>query len=455
MKRCVPSLPKKSGLLMYRHSVKPLVTAAGALYEQSPMLRKKFTYRNNFPDQGNIQNWRPHGDNMMWVPRGSVPLGEDDRRTDGKPFEPPEYLFQARDAEQHRVVCASLSRSLAGENFITQSPTGSGKTYIGAAIAGQVGVSTLIVVTKEDVKLQWLQAIEASLGVRREQVGIIQGDVCSVGTKGKLPIAVAMVQSLAKWARYPSWVYQYFGLVIFDEVHRMGADQFSNAIWQLPARRRIGLSATPKRKDGRDIVFQQHIGRADVVSHDLPMIPKVLRYHTGWRPHHALKVNPARMGAVVKYMAGSQPRNALIARLAGIAHRHASNRYCVIFSDTRAHLDKIRTAICSQENIAGHKIGYYVGGMSESERKEAVTKRIVLATYKMCSEATNVPRWDTCILATPKSDVVQIVGRVLRQDDEKGEPVVFDLVDAHPTLAAMADKRRSWYLSIKSTIKDK
>ena len=64
------------------------------------------------------------------------------------------------------------------------------------------------------------------------------------------------------------------------------------------------------------------------------------------------------------------------------------------------------------KNLAS--VGYYVGGMSEQELKISETKQVVLATYSMASEGLDIPTMNAEFLITPKTDVVQSVGRVLR-----------------------------------------
>ena len=67
--------------------------------------------------------------------------------------------------------------------------------------------------------------------------------------------------------------------------------------------------------------------------------------------------------------------------------------------------------------------------MSKIELSHTKKRRVVLGTYKMCSTGTDVPKWDTLVMATPRADVKQSIGRVLRAVDGKKQPVIFDLVD--------------------------
>ena len=78
-------------------------------------------------------------------------------------------------------------------------------------------------------------------------------------------------------------------------------------------------------------------------------------------------------------------------------------------------------------NIAS--VGYYIGGMKEKDLKVSETKKVILATYAMAAEALDIKTLTTLIMATPKTDVTQSIGRILRSKDHN--PVVFDIVDKH------------------------
>jgi superfamily II DNA or RNA helicase len=56
-------------------------------------------------------------------------------------------------------------------------------------------------------------------------------------------------------------------------------------------------------------------------------------------------------------------------------------------------------------------------------------RRVVLGTYGMAAEATDVPQWDSLVLATPRANIKQPIGRVLRELKGKKEPVILDIVD--------------------------
>jgi len=90
-------------------------------------------------------------------------------------------------------------------------------------------------------------------------------------------------------------------------------------------------------------------------------------------------------------------------------------------------------------------VGYYVGGMKESELKETEGKQIILSSYAMASEGLDIPSLTTEFLITPKTDVVQIVGRILRAKHPTTIPTIYDFVDVHDVFHRQWSKRKSYY----------
>jgi superfamily II DNA or RNA helicase len=95
----------------------------------------------------------------------------------------------------------------------------------------------------------------------------------------------------------------------------------------------------------------------------------------------------------------------------------------------------------AHRNIA--TVGYYVGGMKETALKETETKKVVIATYAMAAEALDIKTLTTLIMATPKTDIEQSVGRILRE--KHSSPVVVDIIDSHELFKNQWQKRRKFY----------
>ena len=95
------------------------------------------------------------------------------------------------------------------------------------------------------------------------------------------------------------------------------------------------------------------------------------------------------------------------------------------------------------KNLAS--VGYYVGGMSEIELKKTEKKQIVLASYQMSSEGLDIPTLNAEFLITPKTDIVQSVGRILRAKHAFSQPIIYDFVDTHDVFQRQWLKRKAYY----------
>jgi superfamily II DNA or RNA helicase len=95
------------------------------------------------------------------------------------------------------------------------------------------------------------------------------------------------------------------------------------------------------------------------------------------------------------------------------------------------------------KNLAS--VGYYIGGMKETELKKTEKKQIVLASYSMSQEGLDIPTLNAEFLITPKTDIVQSVGRILRAKHAFSHPIIYDFVDSHDVFQRQWLKRKSYY----------
>lgn len=438
----------------------PIFIGSGAVFHYSPELEAACARESRFGDSFSMcRVFGPKDNQRIIVPR-NMGEGGDDLRKPGIPFKF-KSSFKPRNDEQARVIAETVQLLAQGRSFMMEAPTGFGKTWCAADIIAKVGLKTLIVVTKEDIRDQWIAAFKALLGLQvGKGIGLIQGDTCNVAGQG---VVIAMIQSLSKEDRYPAHTFNDFGLAIWDETHRVAADHFSQSCFRVPAKLRLGISATPDRKDGKEEVLHAHIGPILVSTAATPLTPRIIMQRSPWEiPYVRVKKkdgsygmgqlphSPGKCGHVIRMLANHHGRNQVIANFVSAAH--AKGRNILVQSDRREHLEQL-AAMISKKGVPMGDIAYYVGGLSSSERDHAKTKRVIMATFAMTAEATDIPWLDTLVMATPKSDVRQIVGRILRTHPDKKDPVVFDLVDATSSVfMSYANNRKRWYASIGADV---
>ena len=95
------------------------------------------------------------------------------------------------------------------------------------------------------------------------------------------------------------------------------------------------------------------------------------------------------------------------------------------------------------KNLAS--VGFYVGGMSESELKKSEKKQVVLATFSMAQEGLDIASLNAEFLITPKTDITQCVGRILRAKHSVNSPIIYDFIDVHDVFKRQWAKRRAFY----------
>ena len=88
--------------------------------------------------------------------------------------------------------------------------------------------------------------------------------------------------------------------------------------------------------------------------------------------------------------------------------------------------------------------------MKEKDLKISETKQIIIATYAMASEALDIKTLTTLVMATPKTDVTQSIGRILRT--KHTQPIVIDIVDQHDVFLNQYRKRYIYYKKEKYTV---
>jgi DNA excision repair protein ERCC-3 len=139
----------------------------------------------------------------------------------------------------------------AGGSGVVVLPCGAGKTLVGAAAMAEAGATTLILVTNTVAGRQWKRELIARTSLTDEEIGEYSGE-----RKEIRPVTIATYQILTtrRGGVFPHldvFGARDWGLVVYDEVHLLPAPIFRFTA-DLQARRRLGLTATLVREDGRE-----------------------------------------------------------------------------------------------------------------------------------------------------------------------------------------------------------
>lgn len=343
----------------------------------------------------------------------------------------PAFSGELRETQLSIVddVCVALEHDGAAMCVL---PTGSGKTVVALAVAARMSVRTLVVVHTTVLLRQWQsRALEF---------------VCPLQRGTAEPIAIEMLQTLRSRPKPPVT----FGLVIYDEAHHVCARAFSRVMLKLQPHFALGLSATATRADGMHrmlpLFFGGSVTRAAsaIACVVQPMaVPcfGVAAHTTMNRSVGRACVNIARL---VTDLSQCAARTALVVRCA--ASLVSRGRRVLVVTQRRAHCTEIHAALLA----LGIDCAAMLGGSSAVP--DACSA--IVGTTGVVQEGFDVPWLDTLVLATPQVAVVQVVGRILRRENENA-PLVVDLVDTSiATLVCQYRKRRLQYISGGHTVLD-
>lgn len=325
---------------------------------------------------------------------------------------------------------------------------GKGKTVMALYIISKLKKKTLVIVHKSFLLNQWIERIQQFLPNAR--VGKIQGQIIDIEDKD---IVIGMLQSLSQ-KEYPDDMFDSFGLSVYDETHHLGAEVFSRCMMKSITNYTLGLSGTMQRKDGLTKVFKMFLG--DVIhkektnTQEHNVIVKGIKY----------KSEDPEFNEMVYDYRGNPLYSTMISKLCNFNHRsefiinvlknelnNNNDQQIMILAHNKSLITYLYKAI-EHKNIAS--VGYYIGGMKEEALKQSEDKKVIIATYAMASEGLDIKTLTTLIMASPKTDVCQSVGRILRT--KHTNPLVIDIIDSHDVFVKQWQKRRQYYMKQKYNI---
>ena len=350
--------------------------------------------------------------------------------------------------EQCHTDFSSSEKFLQKSNGgIISLPCGYGKTILALYIISQLKKKALVVVHKEFLVSQWRERIEEFIPNAR--VGVIQGPTFDIENKD---IVLAMLQSLSM-KEYPSDAFSSFGFTVIDECHHIAAEVFSRALPKINSYYNLGLPATPKRKDGLSKVFHWYLGPMVYEikqREDYPIQINNLLYSNNDSDYLKEELNftgKVCTPKMINNITQCKRRTIFIVEIVKILLKQGKK--ILILSDRRQHLTDIFNFIHTKKIAT---IGYYVGGMKQDDLKKSENNEILLGTYTMSSEGMDIPDLDAVIFASPKSDIIQSIGRILRKKHIT-MPVCWDIVDDKiRVFQNQAKKRAAYYKKMKYPI---
>lgn len=379
--------------------------------------------------------------------KSNVKLIIKDKREQGTKVD---YKFNGKlNRKQEKAMHDLISH----ETGVLCATTGFGKTVIGAKIISELKTNTLVIVNRNNLLDQWKERLSYFLDINKKEIG--QCGASKENLNGKLD--VASFQSLFKKDNLEELVKNY-GLVIVDECHHVAAFSFEKVLKSIRSKYVYGLTATPTRKDGWHKIIYMQCGdiRVRVSNKELKqnkeMEHTVIVKKTNYKYIPSDEQDKILISEILNDMCHNVFRNSMI--IEDIKKCVADGRTPIVLTERVEHL-KILKECLDELNIP---IVIYKGNMGKKKTKEIhdIIKeadennkpRIILATSSSIGEGFDDSRLDTLFLSMPvswKGRIIQYVGRLHREHEDKEKVVVYDYLDNMKILEKMYNRRLKGY----------
>jgi superfamily II DNA or RNA helicase len=313
-------------------------------------------------------------------------------------------------------------------------------TVMALNICSRLQLKTIILVHKEFLMNQWIERIHEFIPTAR--VGIIQAQTFDIENKD---IVIGMIQTIYN-KQYPSGTFSSFGLTIIDEVHRIGSEEFSRTLFQIMTPYRLGISATVDRKDGLSDILFHFIGEkiySEVRQKEEGVEVRAIQYEHSDYEYNKIVYDVrgnVQYSTMINKISDFQPRRHFLVQILSNLIEEKQENQIMVLSHKRDLLVFLQEEIQKQGFAT---CGFYIGGMKQVDLQETEQKEIVLATYAMAAEALDIKTLNTLVMVSPKTDIVQSVGRILRTRGTG--KIIVDVVDTHDVFQNQWKKRRAFY----------
>jgi len=300
-------------------------------------------------------------------------------------------------------------------------PTGSGKTITALKLIYLLFRKTIIIVHRSVLLYQWKKVIKEYLHINP---GIIGDGKFSEGL-----ITVAMIQTLCK-----KDLKEKYDVIICDEAHRIPADTFVETVKRINTKYRIGLTATPFREDGKDLLIFSQMGKIIEVVTVQELIKK------GYLAQPKFKIlrmnrNNIRYGRYTEsvythYIVNNERRNKKAIRE---AIEMFQKGYKIYIDVKRVFHGKKIVRMLKEEGINDV---YFIYGKTKTEERQKVLKMFsqgnIILVSTLIKEGVDLPTMNGIILAgagKSKVEMIQIIGRALRPKDRENYAIIVDFND--------------------------
>ncbi len=342
----------------------------------------------------------------------------DQLAVDIRPLTLSAHTFSLRQYQADAVRAFYANGALSGGSGVVVLPCGAGKTIVGIATMAAIGRTTLILTPNTVAVRQWIAELLDKTTLSADLVGEYTGE-----RKEIRPVTVSTYQMLtyrpsesSEFPHFSLMTGHDWGLIIYDEVHLLPAPIF-RVTAEIQARRRLGLTATLVREDGRESDVFGLIGpkKFDVPWRDLERqgwiaTAECHEIRTDFAPDH--RMSYAVTDEREKYrVAAENPRKTEIVR--ALVARHADDQVLIIGQ----YLDQLKelSVLLDAPLLTGRTLNAQRQKLYEAFRRGEIKQLVV---SKVANFAIDLPDANVAIQVSgtfgSRQEEAQRLGRLLR-----------------------------------------
>ena len=312
---------------------------------------------------------------------------------------------------------------------------GCGKTCLSIKIACDLSLKTLIVVHRVLLVKQWVKSIEKFTDSKKIQI-------LDKNTKSLDKEAMFCVSTPSQIIKRKRSFFNRVGFLIVDEAHCILAESLSKCMNRVTPDRVLGLSATPYRNDGLDVLFDLYFGKKNLVSRELHRDFEVRLVKTGFVPEIRKQASgKIDWSYILEQQAENTKRNEMIANA---VMSEGKRKFLVLCKRKRQ-----ATLLMDMLKEKGENSVDCLMGSRNEFNKEA---RVLVSTVSKAGVGFDHPSLNALVLASDvQAYFLQYLGRVLRS--EEVVPIVFDFLDDNRTLMRHYAERKKIYKKHGGTVK--
>lgn len=327
-----------------------------------------------------------------------------------------ESIGEPRDEMTYDVGVYENDHNFLANDFVVHN---SGKTTAMLALVEAIGLNTLVILPNKGLFRQWAKCAEVDLGVVGDALGVIGG-----GKKRLRPLTIALQSSAL--ARNLADCGDFFGAILIDETQRASAKTIYDVVDALPAKYRIGFSASEKRTDRKEFLIYDLIGHAEyeatreqmqeaghIVGVEIRVVPT--KFAAPWYGAHNGETD---FNKLLDAMTIDRDRNELIYAL--LDAEVAAGEQAIVLTHRREHARDVHRRFAATFGTHA-KTGLLLGDgepgdAEEFERScegiESGAMLVSAGTYNALGVGINLPAVAVGVAATPISNNEQLVNQV-------------------------------------------